>query len=77
LSGETKKDNAILYQEMLSHQHSETLLKLEKKLEGIERHLTRLEIDIAMLRVKSGAWGFAAGAMPVVAYALLEMAFRK
>ena len=53
---------------------SEQLDKLESKLDAIERHMNKLEIEIAMLRVKSGAWGFIAGTMPVLAYALIEIA---
>lgn len=51
------------------------LAELERhgeKLEKLEAHLNRVEIEIAMLKVKSGAWGLMGGAVPVVIMLLVE-----
>ena len=45
------------------------MLKLDehqKLLETMNIELTKIHVEIAMLKVKSGIWGFAAGAIPAL-----------
>ena len=45
--------------------------RVEKRLESIDASLTTMKIEIAMLQVKSGLWGAAAGAIVVVTAVLV------
>ena len=47
------------------------MLKLDehqKLLETINGELTKIHVEIAMLKVKSGLWGFAGGAVPLAVF---------
>lgn len=44
----------------------EELKRHAGELVDIKKTLTELKVEIAMLKVKSGIWGFAAGAIPVL-----------
>lgn len=42
------------------------LTEHQKLLQSISGELTNIRVEIAMLKVKSGAWGLLAGALPVI-----------
>ncbi|MCP4599011.1 MAG: hypothetical protein GY847_00450 [Proteobacteria bacterium] len=53
----------------------EELKRLNAAQEHIEKQVTKIHIEIATLKVKSGVWGLVGGAIPVVlglAYVLLK-----
>lgn len=44
----------------------------QKLLEGITSELTKIHVEIATLKVKSGLWGAFAGGIPVIIFILLK-----
>ncbi len=53
----------------------EELKRLNSAQEHIEKQVTKIHIEIATLKVKSGVWGLVGGAIPVVlgvAYVILR-----
>ena len=42
------------------------LERLDDRANNMERELNRIKVDLAMLNLKSGIWGFAAGALPAI-----------
>lgn len=44
----------------------------QKLLEGINSELTKIHVEIAMLKVKSGMWGALAGVIPVVIFIIFK-----
>ena len=44
----------------------------QKLLESMNAELTKIHVEIAMLKVKSGLWGALAGAIPVVILLILK-----
>lgn len=56
------------------------LAELERhseSLDALEDHLSRLEIEIATLKVKAGAWGLMGGLVPVLLALGIELILRK
>ena len=60
-------------------EYQELVLKMledhSEGLEGLREDMTKLRIEVAMLKVKSGIWGAAAGLIAVATY--LAFAFLK
>lgn len=46
-------------------------------LESLENHISRLEIDIVSLKIKSGVWGLTGGMIPVVIALVVELLSKK
>lgn len=43
------------------------LANIEKSIAGVHKDMSSINVEIAMLKVKSGIWGLLGGAIPVVA----------
>lgn len=46
-------------------------------LEDLKKHISRLEIEIATLKVKSGVWGLVGGLIPVLIAIGIELLSKK
>lgn len=49
------------------------LKTLREENKETRKSVDALKVDMAMMKVKAGIWGFAGSALPVVAYLLFEM----
>ncbi len=57
----------------MDEQHKE----LKKELRNLSELVTQVRIDIAMLKVRAGLWGAAAGAVPVFLAGLFSLYNKK
>ena len=54
----------------------ESLRHISHELKEINNQVILLRVDVAGLKIKSGVWGFAAGAIPTLIFFLMEF-FKK
>lgn len=70
---ENTSNGWTLYQKLV-------LAELERhssSLEDIKKHMSKLEVEIATLKVKAAGWGLIAGMIPVAIAVIIELLSRK
>lgn len=59
------------------HLTHKDLERINDKLDRTISELTLLRIEVAGLKIKSGVWGFAAGAIPSVLFLITQLLLHK
>lgn len=66
-------NNWINYQKLVLAELERHSTQLDLINTQLHRHMSEIQVEIAMLKVKAGIWGVIGGAIPVVLFIVLDV----